>query len=479
MRFNSDRGIGSLPGSAGRWARDAAAKFPADASGLASSRSVREVLNSVYLGTDAPRGGFFPNGVNGQISYCRRAGGAARSEDRAAPSQYSARQLRWLGPDLGILRHQLVRTGSVSVHCTLQRSGRVLSDPSNENIMITCVLSRAALFLPFLAMTSLAAPKPDPQMQAVLDAHASLKPKPIETLTPQEARTQPSPADAVKALLKKQGKETAPEKVADVDNRSIEGPAGKIKVRIYRPAGDGPFPVIVYYHGGGWVIADLDTYDATPRALANAANAVVVSSHYRQAPEHKFPAAHEDAFATYRWVLANAAELKVDANRIAVAGESAGGNLAAAVSMMAREKNVRLPVHQLLVYPVADTTMDTASYQENADAKPLSKAGMEWFAKHAIPPAEKSNPYLALVRAPDLRGLPPATIITAQIDPLRSEGQAYAEKLKAAGVAVSYRNYDGVTHEFFGMGAVIDKAKDAVAFAAENLSSAFAQPTGR
>lgn len=338
---------------------------------------------------------------------------------------------------------------------------------------------RGAMLSAVAALSLSAAPKPEPQMQAVLDAHASLKPKPLETLTPEAARKQPSPADAVKALLKQQDKKAAPEKVADVDNRSIDGPAGKIKIRIYTPAGAGPFPIVVYYHGGGWVIADLDTYDATPRALANAAKAIVVSSHYRQGPEHQFPAAHEDAFAAYKWTLAHAADFKGDPNRIAVAGESAGGNLAAAVSMMARDEKVQMPVHQLLIYPVADTAMDTESYKENADAKPLSKAGMEWFAKHAISPKDKSNPLLALVRAPNLSGLPAATIITAQIDPLRSEGQTYGEKLKAAGVPVAYRNYEGVTHEFFGMGAVLDKAKEAVAFASENLQSSFAQATGR
>ncbi len=344
---------------------------------------------------------------------------------------------------------------------------------------LSAFLRLTALLVAPISLCVYGAPKAEPEMQAVLDAHAALKPKPLETSTPQEARQQPSPADAVKALLKQQNKKTAPEKVADVDNRSIDGPGGKIKLRIYRPAGDGPFPVIVYYHGGGWVIADLDTYDASPRALANAAKAIVVSSHYRQAPEHKFPAAHEDAMAAYSWVLAHAAEIKGDPNRVAVAGESAGGNLAAAVSIMARDQRVKLPVHQLLIYPVTDTAMDTESYRENADAKPLGKAGMEWFAKHAINPGDKNNPILAVLRNPDLRGLPPATIITAQIDPLRSEGQAYAEKLKAAGVAVAYRNYEGVAHEFFGMGAVVTKAKDAVAFAAENLQSAFAPPTGR
>ncbi len=340
------------------------------------------------------------------------------------------------------------------------------------------VLTVAALILiPTATAIAQDMAKPDPQMQAVLNQHAALKPKPLHTLTPEQARKGPSVADAVTALMKKADKK--PEKVGHIDNRSIDGPAGKIKVRIYRPEGNGPFPVIVYFHGGGWVIADLDTYDASPRALANAAHAIVVSSHYRQAPEHKFPAAHEDALAAYRWTLANAAELKGDPTRVAVAGESAGGNLAAAVCMMAREQGIRLPVHQLLIYPVADTGMATPSYRENADAKPLDKKGMEWFAKHAIPPDQKMNPLLNLVSAPDLKGLSPATIITAQIDPLRSEGAMYAEKLKAAGVPVSYRNFDGMTHEFFGMGAVVDKANEAVKFAAESLQASFAAPTGR
>lgn len=317
--------------------------------------------------------------------------------------------------------------------------------------------------------------RPDPEMQAVLDQLAELGGKPIATLTAKEARKQPTPADAVKALLKAQDKKTAPEPVADVDNRSIDGRAGKIKIRIYTPEGPGPFPVIVYYHGGGFVIADLDTYDSSPRALANAASAIVVSSHYRQGPENKFPAAHEDAFAAYQWTLAHAGEFKGDPTRVAVAGESAGGNLAAAVSMMALEQGARMPVHQLLVYPVAGSDMNTPSYLENAEAKPLNKAMMAWFFKNAATPADAANPHLGIINAPDLGKLPPTTLITAQIDPLRSEGEALAMNLKAAGVPVDYRNYDGVAHEFFGMGAVVPKAKDAVAFAAQGLKASFAK----
>lgn len=326
-------------------------------------------------------------------------------------------------------------------------------------------------------------PSPDADMQAVLDQLAQLGGKPIPTLTPVEARKQPSPADAVKALLKSRQQSAAPEKVAEVDNRSIDGPAGKIKIRVYTPEGDGPFPVILYFHGGGFVIADLDTYDSSPRALANAAQAVVVSSHYRQGPEHKFPAAGEDAFAAYQWTIAHAADLNGDPHRIAVAGESAGGNLAAGVCIAARDQGVALPVHQLLVYPVTDSRTDTPSYVENAGAKPLSKPLMEWFFKHAAVPADASNPKLAVLRTPSFAGLPPATIITAQIDPLRSEGAAYGEKLRAAGVPVAYRNYDGVTHEFFGMGAVLPKAKAAVTFAADQMRNSLATPetvpTGR
>ena len=316
----------------------------------------------------------------------------------------------------------------------------------------------------------------NPQMKAVLAELQALGGKPIETLSPVIARKQPTHADAAKSLLKKQGKSTQPEAVAKVEDKSIPGADGQIAIRIYTPGGEGPFPVIVYFHGGGWVIADLDTYDSTPRALANAAQAVVVSSRYRQAPEHPFPASHEDAFGAYKWVQANASSLKGDANRIAVAGESAGGNLAAAVCLMAREQKVHLPVHQLLVYPVAGTDPNTPSAKENANAKPLNNAMMEWFAKHEFQkPEDTQDPRIDLLKA-DLSGMPPATVITAQIDPLQSAGKALADRLEAAGVKTSYKNFDGVTHEFFGMTAVLDDAKEAMNFAAAELKSAFRIP---
>lgn len=316
--------------------------------------------------------------------------------------------------------------------------------------------------------------KPNVQMQAVLDELAKLNPKPLPNLSAEEARMQPSPADAVKALLKKQGKSLEPEAVEKVENKIITGAAGSIPIRIYTPKGDGPFPVILYFHGGGWVIADLDTYDASPRALANSANAIVVSAHYRQAPEHKFPAAHDDAHAAYKWVLANAQDFNGDAKRVALVGESAGGNLAASVSVLAREHKMQMPVHQVLIYPITDNETDKASYIENANAKPLDRAGMQWFFKQYLnSPDDGEDRLISLLDEKNLKGLPPTTVITAQIDPLRTEGSAYAEALKKAGVKTRYQNYNGVTHEFFGMGAVIDKAKEAQKFAAKGLKDAF------
>ena len=316
---------------------------------------------------------------------------------------------------------------------------------------------------------------PDSQMQAVLTQLGTMGGKPIETLSPEEARKQPSPADAVMALLKMQGKPATPEPVTRVSNRMIAGAQGEIPARIYTPSGTGPFPVVVYFHGGGWVIATVDTYDASARAIANAAGAVVVAVEYRKAPEHPFPAAHEDAFAAYKWVLTHTNDLNGDPDRIAVMGESAGGNLAASVSMMARDQHLQVPVYQVLVYPVANADTTTPSYTENANAKPLNKAMMIWFAQHTLKNhSDMTDPRFDILDAPNLVGMPATTVIMAQIDPLRSGGEAYAAKLNAAGVKVDSRAFEGVTHEFFGMGAVVDKAKDAVKMAAAGLKSGFA-----
>ena len=321
-------------------------------------------------------------------------------------------------------------------------------------------------------------PKPaaNAEMQAVLDEMAALGAKPLQTLTVAQARAQASPADAVKSLLAKQGKSTAPEPVGSVENGTIAGPGGSIPIRIYKPAGAGPFPVALYIHGGGWVIATLDTYDSSARALTNAAGAIIVSTHYRQAPEVKFPAAHEDAFAAYQWTLAHATSLGGIAKQIAVIGESAGGNMATGIAIRARDQNIQRPVHQALIYPVTNFAYDSPSQIQNRDAAPLGTPALMWFYDKYLPsPADGANPLFSVLRTPSLASLPSATVITADIDPLRSEGRAYAQRLGDAGVAVDYTNYAGVTHEFFGMGAVLGDARSAVARVGANLKAAFAR----
>ena len=320
-----------------------------------------------------------------------------------------------------------------------------------------------------------AATTPEAQMKAVLDELASFNAPPLDRLSPENARNNPTAADAVIGVLAKQGK-PAVEMVGDISHQLIPGPAGDLLARIYRPQGQGSFPVLVYFHGGGWVIANLDTYDASCRALTNAAKCMVVSVAYRQAPEHKFPAAAEDAYAALQWVMTNAARLKGDPRRVAVGGESAGGNLAAVTCLMARDRQGKMPVHQMLIYPVTNYAFDTPSYQEigTNPQVPLNRLGMEWFwDKYLQSPADGSNPYASPLRAKSLKGLPPATVITADIDPLRSEGQAYAQRLRTEGTTVRATNYTNVTHEFFGMGAVVNKAKQAVQQAATGLRSSF------
>ncbi len=318
----------------------------------------------------------------------------------------------------------------------------------------------------------------DADMQAVLDAHAGLRPKAIEKLSAAEARKQPTPADAVGVVLKKKGMSTDPAvlvpgvKHAD---RMITGAAGEIPARIYTPDGAGPFPVIVYYHGGGWVIADKNVYDGGARGLSKQANAVVVSIDYRQAPEHKFPAAWDDALAAYKWTLANAASIKGDPKKLALAGESAGGGLAVATAVAVRDAGLQAPLHVLSVYPIAQTSLDTASYRSNADAKPLNRPMMKWFLdKTERSAADLKDPRMSLVDA-KLQGLPPVTLINAAIDPLLDDAALLEAALKKAGVPVERKVYDGVTHEFFGMAAVVRKAKDAQEYAGQRLKDSFAK----
>lgn len=312
-----------------------------------------------------------------------------------------------------------------------------------------------------------------PEMQAVIEKLNSYGDKPLETLSATDARKNHTPTDAVTDLAK-QNNITVPAAKVDTIGKDIDVSGGKIHLRIYTPkAGSGPYPLIVYYHGGGFVIANLDVYNASAQALAEQVGAIVVSVAYRLAPENKFPTAHNDAFTAYEWAIKNAVDLKADPAKIAVVGESAGGNLAANVSIMARDKHIMLPVHQVLIYPIAQADMNTESYKMYEKAKPLNKAMMVWFTeKYLTTMIEAQDPKISLVNA-NLNGLPSTTIITAEIDPLHDDGVILANKLKAAGIKVDSKNYEGVTHEFFGMALLVPEAKAAQAYAADQLKAAF------
>jgi acetyl esterase len=249
--------------------------------------------------------------------------------------------------------------------------------------------------------------------------------------------------------------------IASVSDREIPGPAGALPVRVYRPAGDEPKPLVVFFHGGGWVVGSLETHDPTCRSLAAALDAVVVSVDYRLAPEAKFPAAVDDCLAALEWSVAHAGALGADAERTVVAGDSAGGNLAAVVAQLARESGPTIRF-QLLIYPVTDYEFDSASMTDNAEGYFLTRYGMQWFfAQYLEAEGQGDDPRVSPIRAADLSGLPPAFVVTAEYDPLRDQGVAYAEALAAAGTACEWRTYPGMFHGFFAMGAQIPNAQPA------------------
>ncbi|BAD41110.1 alpha/beta hydrolase [Symbiobacterium thermophilum] len=284
-----------------------------------------------------------------------------------------------------------------------------------------------------------------------------------------------SPADARKMTEQMAAFGGDAEPVAGVVDRTVPGPAGKIPVRIYTPAGEGPFPVLLYFHGGGWVLGSPDTVHATCALLANRAGAVVVSVDYRLAPEHKFPAAAEDCYAATVWVAENARTIGGDPRRIAVAGDSAGGNLAAVVSLMARDKGYPDLAYQVLIYPVTDHNFDTPSYRENGNDYFLTTAMMQWFWDHYIRSEADGRDWRASpLQAADVSGLPPAFVITAEYDPLRDEGEAYARKLIEAGSAVTVKRYLGQIHGFCTLLGAMPAGRQALEDAAAHLRLAFA-----
>jgi acetyl esterase len=265
------------------------------------------------------------------------------------------------------------------------------------------------------------------------------------------------------------------EQVAKVTERAIPGPGGDLPIRVYEPAGQAPWPVLVYFFGGGWTLGTLDTCDGVCRMLANAAGCLTVSVGYRQAPEHKFPAAVSDCYGATAWLSDHAAELGGDPERIAVGGDSSGGNLAAAATLMAAEIGGPRLAHQLLVYPNTDYQAATASMRDCADPHFFNPKAVEWYWGLYLPsPEHGASPLASPLRAASLSGLPPATVITAEYDPLRDEGEQYAARLAEAGVPVEVNRYDGMVHGFFTMTGVLETAREAVTYAAARLRAAFA-----
>ena len=260
--------------------------------------------------------------------------------------------------------------------------------------------------------------------------------------------------------------------VARVEDLTIPGPGGDIPARLYSPAADGVLPVVVYFHGGGWCIGNITSHDGVCRKLATGSGLTVVSIDYRLAPEHKFPCAAEDCYAATKWVHDNAAELRVDGSRIALAGDSAGGNLTAVTSLLARDRGGPTIAFQLMVYPVIDGMMSFPSIKENGEGYLLTARDMEFFYDNYMGDADRKNPMLSPLYAPDLSGLPPALVITAEYDPLRDEGEAYADALQQAGVSARASRYDGMIHGFFGLEAVVPASAAAMEEATAALTYA-------
>ena len=309
----------------------------------------------------------------------------------------------------------------------------------------------------------------DPQTRELLDEMRAAGVPPGSALSPSGARRLLVEfADVV-------GPAEPPEAPALEAVRDLEvpGPNGGVPVRLYRPAAAGPPPVLVYYHGGGWVVGSVEARDGVCRRLAADVGALVVSVEYRLAPEHPFPEPLEDAHAAARWAVDNAAAIGGDPDRVGVVGDSAGGNLAAAVALLARDAGGPDLAYQSLIYPVVDSAMDTDSYDEYAEGYFLGREKMAWYwDRYAPGPIDRANPYAAPLRAPDLADLPPATVLTAEFDPLRDEGRAYADRLEAAGVETEHLRFDDAMHGVLAFYGRLDRADDLVDAVAAGARSA-------
>jgi acetyl esterase len=309
----------------------------------------------------------------------------------------------------------------------------------------------------------------DPEAAAFLKRVAAVPPLNFATVTPAEVRATVTPAPLPLEPIRK------------VEDRTIPGPDCEIPIRIYQPLhkldGD-QCPVIIFLHGGGWVIASVAAYEGLCRTLANASRSIVISVEYRLAPESKFPAAVEDSYAATLWASQRVAEFGGDPERLAVMGDSAGGNLAAAVCLMAKDRGTPTLAFQALIYPVTSYAFDTPSYRDNSEGYLLSRDGMRWFwAQYLRNEEDGKNPYAAPLQAPDLSGLPPALVMTAEFDPLRDEGNAYARRLQDAGVAVQLEQFDGMIHGFLRQTDVYRRAGETIQYIGRTLKSALARRT--
>ena len=306
----------------------------------------------------------------------------------------------------------------------------------------------------------------DAQAQKVVDTIAALNLKPIKDSTPAEARESMRTRTAALGPV---------EDVPAVADHRVPVEGGEITVRLYAPAGVGPHPVLVFYHGGGWVIGDLYTHDGLCRSIVNAAGCAVASVDYRLAPEFKFPIAVDDSYAALKWVAANGPRLGLDSARLAVGGDSAGGNLAAVMALLARDRRGPRILLQVLVYPVTNCDFGTASYAENATGYVLTTEDMRWFWRHYLSREEQGREVTASpFRAKSLADLPPALVMTAGCDPLRDEGEAYAARLRDAAVAVTLTRYPGMFHGFLRMTRILDQARAALDEIASALRKALA-----
>ena len=304
-----------------------------------------------------------------------------------------------------------------------------------------------------------------PQAQALLDAAAGATP--THLMSVEEARE----------ALEQRARLTAgqPEPVAEVKDQQMPGPGGSLRLRVYRPKAEPGLPGLVFFHGGGWVRGSLTTHDVLCRSLANAAACVVVSVDYRLAPEAIFPAAIDDAWAATQWVARNPDQFGIDPDRLAVGGDSAGGNLAAAVALLAREHGGPKLVYQLLIYPVVDYNFETQSYRDNAEGYMLTRDAMIWYWRLYLGDVEANGDDMRAspMRARDLGNLPPALVITAEYDPLRDEGRAYADRLRADGTPAEYREYPGLLHGFATSAGVLDLGRQAVRETGQTLRQVF------